>query len=269
MSEPQPTEESTSGSLVTFFAVVVFAISLVGFLTGTQVKTPSAVVPSPSPAPLVVERGSVPEAKSYSELRRTPRGPGSGWAEGVEIAAKASPKAPLTQETLDAALRRRQQRRAYDGAPPTIPHLVRQNSVAECMACHGPGLRLGSQRAGRVPHDHFTSCTQCHVAESESLGAGDPPSGGGALPADPRRVPNSFVGSFPQARGERAWPIAPPQIPHTTFLRENCLSCHGDQGSSPMRSTHPERQSCTQCHAPSAQRDLRPGQGPPPFLQAP
>lgn len=264
MSDSNHHDEPHSQGLLSFFVVIVFAISLVGFLTGTEIKTAPPVRPVSSPAP-APERGTVPEAMSYRELRRTPRGDGSAWETSLQVASQSKP-AKLTQETLDAALRRRQQRRAYDGAPPTIPHLVRQNSVAECLACHGEGLRLGYQQAGLIPHDNLTSCTQCHVAESEQLSADDPPDGEGSLPADPRKVPNAFAGTFPKAQGDRAWPIAPPQIPHGTFMRENCMACHGDQGSSPMRSTHTERQSCTQCHAPSAAQDLRPDQTTPPGL---
>ncbi|MBK6532709.1 MAG: hypothetical protein IPF99_24875 [Deltaproteobacteria bacterium] len=40
-------------------------------------------------------------------------------------------------------------------------------------------------------------------------------------------------------------------------MRGRCESCHGvlSQG---IRSTHPWRESCTQCHAPSAALDQRP-----------
>lgn len=68
---------------------------------------------------------------------------------------------------------------------------------------------------------------------------------------------NSFVGEQPVFPGARAWPGAPPTIPHTTFMRINCASCHGVAGALGMRSTHPFRDSCTQCHAPSATRDQR------------
>ena len=59
--------------------------------------------------------------------------------------------------------------------------------------------------------------------------------------------------------GNRAWSIAPPEIPHRTFMQERCESCHGVNGRDAIRSTHPWRQSCEQCHAPSAEFDQRGG----------
>jgi cytochrome c-type protein NapB len=49
--------------------------------------------------------------------------------------------------------------------------------------------------------------------------------------------------------GSRAHPGAPPVIPHKVFMRENCLSCHsGPGGREEIRTTHPERTRCMQCH---------------------
>jgi cytochrome c-type protein NapB len=83
--------------------------------------------------------------------------------------------------------------------------------------------------------------------------------GGQDLPPDPRAVDNSFAGFPSPDQGPRAWDIAPPQIPHRTFMRERCESCHGVNGRDAIRSSHPYRQSCEQCHAASAEKDLRPG----------
>jgi cytochrome c-type protein NapB len=44
-------------------------------------------------------------------------------------------------------------------------------------------------------------------------------------------------------------------VPHTTFMRESCLSCHGPTGADPIRTTHAWRTNCLQCHAPSAVLD--------------
>lgn len=267
MSQDDGHDSTTSRGLVYLFVLVVLTVSLVGFLTGTSSKQePLRGHPGHSPPATPVDRGSVPAARGYLEMRNSPPGSGSGWQQSLEVAA-AAPTPRLTQETLDQALRKRQQRRAYDGAPPTIPHHVRSNSVAECMACHDQGLRLGSLRAGAIPHDNFTNCTQCHVADAEGLGGltGErPPVGKDGLPRDPRDVPNSFQGTYPKKHGDRAWPIAPPEIPHSTFMRESCMSCHGPNGSSALRTSHDQRQSCTQCHTPSAALDLRPGAVPPP-----
>lgn len=128
--------------------------------------------------------------------------------------------------------------RAYDGAPPTIPHEI----AGACTTCHDDD---GSEIAGvgvapASPHgpDRLAGdmgrCRQCHV---------------------PMVTEASFVASrfkgLPQGafRGGRATPGAPPTIPHTLQLRENCLSCHaGPAARVEIRTTHPERVRCRQCH---------------------
>ena len=192
-------------------------------------------------------------ARSWAEMRRTPRGEGSGWA--VDIAELRGPSRldPFDPTGLAKApaLADRMRNRAYDGAPPTIPHPIRQGSASECLACHDVGLRIRGATASAISHREMTTCTQCHVVSSAPM------------PADtwlPREVgANTFSGRGPPSAGARAWSIAPPVIPHTTAMRDVCLSCHGPLGREALRSSHPERETCTQCHAVSATLDLRPG----------
>lgn len=250
-SEDAPNQ---SNALVYCFVAVVLAVSLVGFLRGVDVSKAEMeshiTVPD---GPDTQPDGEIPTARSYSEMRNYPPGQGSGWEHSLKMASSKPPReGKVTSQDLERALAERAKSRAYDGAPPTIPHPVQQNSAAECMACHGQDLRFGEARAQSLPHDELTSCTQCHVPEDA------PMEGGARLPKDPRAVANEFVGVQPVARGPRAWNIAPPQIPHSTAMRQNCLSCHGESGEAPMQSSHTSRQSCTQCHAPSAELDLRP-----------
>ena len=82
---------------------------------------------------------------------------------------------------------------------------------------------------------------------------------GPRLPPDATFAANAFQGLASPTHGERAWDIAPPQIPHQGVMRERCMSCHGPNGRDALQSSHPERQSCTQCHAAAASDDLRPG----------
>ncbi|MFG0315693.1 MAG: cytochrome c3 family protein, partial [Planctomycetota bacterium JB042] len=111
------------------------------------------------------------------------------------------------------------------------------------LACHGEGIAVGDRVAARIPHEPYASCLQCHVeAASSSL----PPF---VLAA------SSFEGVDAPFEGARAYPGAPPVLPHTTWMRSDCLSCHGPAGDFPMRTSHPERASCLQCHAPSASLD--------------
>jgi cytochrome c-type protein NapB len=40
-------------------------------------------------------------------------------------------------------------------------------------------------------------------------------------------------------------------------MRDDCMSCHGPQGLFGLRTPHPDRQSCLQCHVPNAELDQR------------
>ncbi len=246
----------TNRPLMMVGLLVVAALSIVGFFTGTEPRAPrKSPVPTTSAPPARAD-DKLPLARSYKELRKTPRGEGSGWEAGAQKARTLSNGEPLTQETLERALARRARRRAYDGAPPTVPHPIAQDSAPECLACHGEGLRLGSARAGDLPHAELTNCAQCHVEQDSSVPEGE-------LAGDPRDTASGFQGSLPVSKGQRAWPGAPPEIPHATGMRGNCLACHGPGTSSPMRSSHPERSQCLQCHAPTGERSASLGQRPP------
>jgi cytochrome c-type protein NapB len=69
---------------------------------------------------------------------------------------------------------------------------------------------------------------------------------------DPARVGAVKIASnWPAA----AWPQihgasdAPPPIPHDLHLRGNCLACHAGPGAViELRTDHPERANCRQCH---------------------
>lgn len=245
---------ATQGPLHIFAAVVV-GVSLIGFFAGTRTEDYTLETPLVHHEP--VNDPDVPQARAWSELARTPRGTSSGWE--VDIAAlQAGSPSVLDDVALDgtskgAALGERAGLRAYDGAPPQIPHAIRQDSAPECLACHDAGLRLRERLAPPMSHRELTSCTQCHVVAEQ------PMPGGAELPPDPRAVDNAFTGMPSPTQGPRAWDVAPPQIPHQTHMRERCESCHGTNGRDAIRSSHPYRQACEQCHAPSAELDQRPG----------
>ncbi len=50
--------------------------------------------------------------------------------------------------------------RAFDGAPPTIPH--RQHMRENCLSCHGPG----GTSAFRSTHPERQNCLQCHATDA-------------------------------------------------------------------------------------------------------
>jgi cytochrome c-type protein NapB len=143
----------------------------------------------------------------------------------------------------------RAERRLYDGAPPVIPH---EEQSATCTSCHNQegmavaglgfappsphaataGPKGGAVRSGEVRH-----CRQCHVFRRVD---------------DPQDlfVGNTFAGLRQDLRqGKRLNSIAPPVIPHRVFMRENCTACHsGPAAREEVRTSHPERANCRQCH---------------------
>lgn len=152
--------------------------------------------------------------------------------------------------------------RAYPGAPPRVPHGVSDREFREtlCNSCHQRGgyvPRFGAY-APVTPHPGYSSCLQCHVADAMSVGIALP-DGTTELTCsqchvDPDRPPPSLVSldwvplSWPRLH-RTALEGSPPVIPHDLQLRGNCLACHAGPGAvREIRTTHPERVNCRQCH---------------------
>lgn len=248
---------------------VVMAAAVVGFFVGIddgaprpdEERGPVARVASraagDSTRDVAAEAEPAPAmpATTYTELRERRIGANAGFLNRVDDLAEPAepPEEPPPAPLKRASLEDRSERRAYNGAPPTIPHAVDAISSDACLGCHEVGAMLEKQRADRMPHPYLTACQQCH-APTES-------------PLDPTLlVASRFVGVPAPFEGERAWKGAPPTIPHTTLMRDTCASCHGPQGKPGLRTSHPERVSCTQCHTPSAELD-QVAVGSPRFLQ--
>lgn len=133
----------------------------------------------------------------------------------------------------------RQARRAFTGAPPVIPHA---RFGAACISCHtrdgiaveGVGFAPASPHGATPGMSEASRCQQCHVFVTR--------------PDEFR--PSRFAGVEPGSpRGSRAHPGAPPVMPHPLFMRESCLACHSGPGArEEIRTTHPERARCLQCH---------------------
>ncbi|MCL7981450.1 MAG: hypothetical protein M8840_13780 [marine benthic group bacterium] len=140
----------------------------------------------------------------------------------------------------------RAERRAYDGAPPVIPH---RGFGADCVNCHNDRGRSvsGVGYAPASPHEGTRSaggtirCMQCHVFRT----------------TDAEFVASEFDGvAQALTSGDRATAGAPPRIPHRVVMRENCLACHDGPGArEAIRTTHPERTRCRQCHLPIEKLD--------------
>lgn len=133
----------------------------------------------------------------------------------------------------------RAERRLFDGAPPVIPH---QPFGAACVSCHNQEGKAveGVGFAPPSPHEltagmsAHSRCQQCHVFQV----------------IDEPWVANTFSGLRQDLRrGRRLFDGAPPVIPHETLMRENCLACHsGPAAREEIRTSHPERPRCRQCH---------------------
>lgn len=134
--------------------------------------------------------------------------------------------------------------RAFLGAPPPNPHaFTGDRDGAQCLSCHARENRIEKrqQAIAPVPHAEFTQCQGCHV--------------NGSATAVAEFRANDFVGLDDPGKGTRAHPLAPPTIPHKTFMRDNCLSCHGPAGKQRIATPHPARSQCQQCHVSDATRN--------------
>ncbi len=130
------------------------------------------------------------------------------------------------------------QRRAYPGAPPFIPHPVDQDmktAFNACNGCHEKGGFVARFQAfaPQTPHANYSNCRQCHVPQADET----------------LFQATTWQTMTPPALGRAALPGSPPPIPHALHMRENCSACHaGPAAPMEIRTTHPERLSCRQCH---------------------
>lgn len=240
------------------FLVGIIGVSFVGFVVGLRQAVPTYEPRAAERTRVEGDEGTAIAAVPYREFDRRTHGPNRDWHNN--LADLPQPEVDLfaavhtSEDARSAWLHARASRRAFDGAPPTVPHPIDQDSAASCIACHGEGLSIRGVHAPKISHDFMANCLQCHVEQQAR-----------ALEPEPA-VATSFEGLAAPGRGSRAWPGAPPTIPHATFMREDCASCHGAQGASPIRTSHPWQVSCTQCHAPSATLDQAVFDDDPPFL---
>lgn len=201
---------------------------------------------------------AAPLAPRYAELRSRENQPNHAWHSSLATLPPApaftADTPPLSREEIAALLAARAGRRAYAGAPPTVPHPIDQSQSASCLACHGTPTRVGTRDVPQMSHPLYTNCIQCHAPQHGPGPALATPPPALATPA----LANAFAGLPPPAGGTRAYSGAPPVMPHTTAMRQNCVSCHGPGGSSAIKTTHPQRQNCLQCHATDASRETLP-----------
>lgn len=251
------TESGQKLAYIAFF--VVIAIAVTGYFVGLQspmnptlgksnlgASASQDATPGHAVDHATVNQGDALPATHYRDVRRTARMNGPQYLTRLsDLKSEIDPMAEFTitpQQKL-FALAMRETNRAFNGAPPTIPHPVDQMSAQACLACHGEGAKTESLRISKMSHPVLTNCTQCHVESNPTH-----------MVATEFRE-STFTGLPAPTEGPRAYPGAPPQIPHSTWMRVDCASCHGFAGPQGIRTTHPWRKNCTQCHAPSSELD--------------
>lgn len=159
--------------------------------------------------------------------------------QGKALQTSLSPTMQPQQGVQTRALKTYYQRRAYPGAPPVIPHEVDPEiaRTMNCNVCHANGgyTPKFNAYAPVTPHPQYQNCMQCHVEST----------------VDSKFVATTWQSVPPPDIHRPALPGSPPPIPHTLQLRENCLSCHAGPSAVPeVRTSHPERVNCRQCHVP-------------------
>ena len=257
-----PINPNTYKKATGIFVAVLITASVSGYFmglrqTGSQISMtrPVSLVTSESEQHAAFTDETVPTAVAYAKENWLKEGPNANWQNRIGNLVQPTPDVAaftnVTAAERALALQQRAARRAYDGAPPVVPHPIAQDSSAVCLACHGPGLAVKDKVASKISHAHYTSCTQCHVP---AVGPQIPT---GEIALREPIAANQFVGLSAPLKGSRAWPTAPPTTPHPTLMRSDCMSCHGPQGLFGLRTPHPSRQACVQCHAPDASLDQR------------
>lgn len=260
MSSPAQSRTSPSQKLAIVALIVAFTTGLSGYCMGllqtdrSVAKAPTSV---PTPAPATVASDAPPEAPAYHGLRDRAHQPNHGWKNQLASLPPPPPVAalvlPLNAAERSVVALRRTTRRAYTGAPPVVPHPIAERSAVSCLACHGTPTQVGNTPVPQISHARFSQCIQCHAPASPVSGVPHALPSAESVPLD-----NSFSGLLAPASGTRAYPGAPPVMPHGTAMREDCRSCHGPGGSSLLRTSHPLRQNCLQCHATDAVRETLP-----------
>ncbi len=252
MSSPTP-KRNKSTAATSVIVAAVFTVSVSGFFMGLrQTVSESSAEPvalSSSTHEEDTHEDAIP-APNYADIAKAAYSPNAAWKSRLSDLSPHDALDSVVSSDPEELRYRRDSRRAYDGAPPVVPHPIDQHTAESCLQCHGKALRIGDVVAPAISHPEYTSCTQCHVS-TKGLG-----SQWNTSDFD-LHTGNRFGGYHQPLEGSQAYPDAPPTIPHTLHMRQNCMSCHGPMGTSPIRTSHPERQSCNQCHVPGSDIDKR------------
>ena len=184
------------------------------------------------------DREPRPESRDRPSLQRELRQPAPP-REGILVRNRGLRRQP--KRSVTEALEARAERRAYEGAPPVMPHsAIFGEGTKECLDCHTVGMKLGNRIAHPMSHAPLANCVQCHVeSEHREFSPAEPSS------SSFRGFRSLRASASPHAEGG-----PPPYVPHKISMRGQCLSCHGPFGHSGLQTSHPERSNCVQCHIP-------------------
>lgn len=236
------------------FGVYLAASAAVAVVAGVVVVKRAAERPRPVPAGEPSWALLVPAdepIRSESEVFRTHAG-----------VTAIPPAGGRERDAHPRTLARFRFLRAYPGAPPRIPHgfTADEFRTGACNTCHQRGGYSPRFNAyvPLTPHSEMPACLQCHVGADEVTGV--------SLPSlDPSTICRQCHAPGAARWAEAlvdwrplAWPspLRPaeqgpvPPIPHDLFFRGNCLACHsGPSAVAEIRTSHPDRAGCRQCHA--------------------
>jgi nitrate reductase (cytochrome), electron transfer subunit len=198
-----------------FFVALALLVTIVG--ESMRMSDERALPPRGADAPALLAEGGMYDVIPAAMLN-APRFPGA------------------SERSLDSFYARR----AYPGAPPTIPHAAGREDLMgdNCLGCHAKGGYVPAMKtyAPITPHPQMTNCRQCHVI---------------ADPKKPLFKPTDWEKPAAPARQLRAMVTSPLVMPHDFQMRESCNACHSGEGAvKEIRGTHPERTNCRQCHVP-------------------
>ncbi len=251
-------------NILAVLLIIVGIVSVSGFFMGMRQSTGGDSGESPwrsSKEAQTKENEVYPEAPLYKNIPTTRWKANKDWKNELANLPRAgndlTPRAALDQDERALIMLERIQRRAYDGAPPTIPHAINTRDVRSCTACHSQdaNVMVAGKRTPAMSHPFMSSCTQCH-APSEGLDIAVRSGTTGLV------VKNEFRGNKRSGKGQRAYPGAPPTLPHRVWMRQNCMSCHGPGMPDAIVTSHPQRSNCLQCHAQNDVYDNRERFGP-------
>jgi cytochrome c-type protein NapB len=208
-------------------ATIAIAAGTVGLISGVEgTGRDHTRAGAPAGAPSSAARPA--EARSYRDMQERAYGPNAALPAAWLRAIRAAPdlRAPVAQTEADraAARARRAGRRAYDGAPPVIPHPVDQDAAPACATCHEHGAVVAGLVAPVMSHARRESCLQCHVV------AADPRPVAGAPPPPA----TTFAGLGPRRRGRKT-----PAAEHHPKSRKRSPRASGPDTGRPRRRRPP------------------------------